>query len=66
MIAYVTGLVETGDYPQLATVIAEHGLEEGWRLIDAHMRDPRRFERNLTRLLDGIAVEVGESAPYSR
>lgn len=58
MIAYVNGLVETGDYPQLAAMTSEHGLEEGWRLIDAHMRDPRRFARNLARLLDGIEADV--------
>jgi AcrR family transcriptional regulator len=59
MIAYVSGLVETGDYPQVAAMTEEYGLEEGWRLIDTHMRDPRRFGRNLARLLDGIAAEVG-------
>jgi AcrR family transcriptional regulator len=62
MIAYVHGLVETGDYPQLAAVTAEYGLEQGWRLIDEHMRDPRRFERNLARLLDGIAADVNGTA----
>ena len=58
MIAYVNGLVETGDYPQLAAMTSEYGLEQGWRLIDEHMRDPRRFARNLARLLDGIEAEV--------
>ena len=58
MIAYVNGLVETGDYPQLEAMTKEYGLEQGWRLIDAHMRDPRRFARNLARLLDGIESEV--------
>jgi AcrR family transcriptional regulator len=58
LVAYVRGLVDTGDYPQLAAVTREYGLEEGWRLIDAHMRDPQRFTRNLTRLLDGIAADV--------
>ncbi len=42
---------------------AEHGLEPGWRLIDEHMRDPRRFERNLARLLDGIEADVKGSTP---
>jgi AcrR family transcriptional regulator len=58
MIAYVNGLVETGDYPQLAAMTSEYGIEQGWRLIDEHQRDPRRFARNLARLLDGIEAEV--------
>jgi AcrR family transcriptional regulator len=56
-LAYVNGLVESGDYPQLEAMTAEYGLEEGWRLIDKHMRDPQRFARNLARLLDGIEAE---------
>ena len=56
-LAYVNGLVESGDYPQLGAMTKEYGLEEGWRLIDLHMRDPQRFARNLARLLDGIEAE---------
>ena len=58
MVAYVNGLVESGDYPQLEAMTAEYGLEQGWRLIDEHMRDPNRFARNLTRLLAGIESEI--------
>jgi AcrR family transcriptional regulator len=57
-LAYVNGLVESGDYPQLEVMTREYGLEEGWRLIDKHLRDPRRFDRNLARLLDGIEAEI--------
>jgi AcrR family transcriptional regulator len=57
-LAYVNGLVESGDYPQLEAMTREYGLEEGWRLIDKHMRDPQRFTRNLARLLDGIEHEI--------
>ena len=57
-LAYVTGLVESGDYPQLEAMTAEYGLEAGWRLIDEHMRDPQRFSRNLARLLDGIEAAI--------
>jgi AcrR family transcriptional regulator len=56
--AYVERLVESGDYPQLEAMTREYGLEEGWRLIDKHMRDPQRFTRNLDRLLDGIEAEM--------
>lgn len=56
---YVETLVETGAYPHLAAMAAEHGLRAIWSEVDAHMRDERRFERNLNRLLDGIEVAFG-------
>jgi AcrR family transcriptional regulator len=58
MVEYVNGLVATGDYPQLAALGKEHGLENAWRQIETHLRDPGRFERNLTRLLDGIEADL--------
>ena len=66
MIAYVNGLVQSGDYPQLAAMINEYGLEQGWRLIDEHMRDPRRFARNLARLLDGIEADARSARSVDR
>lgn len=58
MIRYVNGLVETGDYPQLAALADEHGLKEAWRQISEHFRNPERFGRNLRRLLDGIEADL--------
>lgn len=58
MVRYVEGLVATGAYPQLAAIAGEEGLEPGWRRIEAHLRDPERFSRNLARLLDGIALSI--------
>ena len=58
-VRYVNGLIDSGNYPQLEAMTREYGLEEGWRLIDKHMRDPQRFARNLARLLDGIEAEIG-------
>ena len=51
---YVEHLVTTGDYPQIAALVDEFGLEPAWEKIGAHHRDPGRFGRNLARLLDGI------------
>jgi AcrR family transcriptional regulator len=62
MIGYVTGLVETGDYPQIAALGAEHGLGEAWRQIAEHLANPERFDRNLQRLLDGIEADLGSRA----
>ncbi|MCU1457232.1 MAG: putative tetR-family regulatory protein [Actinomycetia bacterium] len=58
MIAYVNGLVETGDYPQLALLAEQYGLEEAWRQIAEHLANPDRFDRNLRRLLDGIEADL--------
>jgi len=58
MTEYVTGLIDTGDYPALTALTAEIGLEVAWRQIETHMRDTTRFDRNLSRLLDGIAAAL--------
>ncbi len=36
MMAYVQELHATGDYPQLAALIAEHGLEPLWPIVSEH------------------------------
>jgi AcrR family transcriptional regulator len=58
MMSYCNALISTGDYPQLAGLVDEHGLAETWALIGAHFRDEGRFERNLARLLDGIEANL--------
>ncbi len=54
MMKYVEHLVTTGDYPQIAALVEEFGLEPAWEKIGAQHRDPDRFVRNLDRFLDGI------------
>jgi AcrR family transcriptional regulator len=56
--AYVNGLVATGDYPQLAAMGEEQGLEAAWRQVETHLANPGRFRRNLKRLLDGIEADL--------
>jgi len=56
MIDYVSGLIETGSYPQLSRLADEIGLTESWAQIEARLREPDRFERNLRCLLDGVQV----------
>jgi AcrR family transcriptional regulator len=63
MITYIKGLIATGEYPQLAALAAEHGLDEAWEEIERHRRDPQRFGRNLARLLDGIGADLDLPAP---
>ena len=61
MIDYVNGLVATGDYPQLAALADETGSRRAGTQIEAHLRDPDRFDRNLDRLLDGIEADLPDS-----
>jgi hypothetical protein len=58
MVSYVDRLVQTGDYPQLAALAADLGLQAGWRQVETHLRDGDRFGRNLARLLDGIEANL--------
>jgi len=59
MIAYVKQLLGSGNYPKLQQMADEVGAEELWQRIHTHGRDRGRFERNLRRLLDGFAHELG-------
>jgi AcrR family transcriptional regulator len=61
MISYVNELIETGDYPQLAALTEEHGVEGTWTELDRYFRDPTRFERGLARLLDGFAASLTDA-----
>lgn len=61
MVRYVEGLLDTGDYPQIAAIAGDIGLETAWSQIEAHMRDETRFDRNLSRLLDGIEASLPRS-----
>lgn len=56
---YVEDLIRTGDYPQLGTYLDELGADAVWTAFDDHQRDNDRFERNVRRLLDGIATDLG-------
>jgi len=58
MVAYVTGLMDTGDYPALSRLAADVGLAAAWERIEAHARDASRFDRNLQRLIEGFAADL--------
>ncbi len=55
---YMSGLIDSGDYPTLAGIGAEYGIDEAFDELARQARDPERFTRNLNRLLDGFALEV--------
>lgn len=58
MVNYVSVLIETGAYPQLAKLAQEAGLEALWKDVWDAMSDDTRFERNLGRILDGIEQDI--------
>ncbi len=60
MRAFVQGLLATGEYPTLAAMSEEHGYDALWERMDKHANDPRRFDRNLARLLDGFEASFGK------
>jgi len=58
MVEYVAVLLETGAYPQLEALSRDADLRTVWRQVHSAVRDERRFERNLQRLLDGIEASL--------
>lgn len=58
MVAYTQRLIATGGYPNLEALVAEHGAADLFELVQGHAADADRFDRNLHRLLNGIAAEI--------
>jgi AcrR family transcriptional regulator len=58
MMNYVDELLSSGDFPELAHLVEQEGLEQTWSQVHAHAHDPARFDRNLQRLLDGIEQDL--------
>ena len=58
MIDYLSVLIETGAYPQLEALTADRSLRTVWRDMHRALRDQRRFQRNLERILDGIEASL--------
>ena len=58
MIDYLSVLIETGAYPQLEALTADSSLRTVWRDVHRTLRDQRRFQRNLERILDGIEASL--------
>jgi AcrR family transcriptional regulator len=54
---YIASLLETGDYPATAAEVETLGLDATWAEVQAAFSDESRFERNLRRLLEGIAAD---------
>ncbi len=60
MVEYIGALLIEGDYPALAGMVSEMGLERLWSKIHGHARGVGRFDRNLARLLAGFEASLGD------
>ena len=58
LLAYVDELLATGEYPELVRLAAERPMTESWQVMQRTMSDPARFDRSLSRLLDGVERDL--------
>jgi AcrR family transcriptional regulator len=56
VIGYTDALLGTGRYPQLQALADAMGIDGVWAEMSAHARDDTRFERNLDRVIAGLAA----------
>ncbi len=61
--AYVGELLADDQYPTLAAMVDEIGLDQMWAKVQRHARGAGRFQRNLARLLAGFEASLG-SRPH--
>ena len=54
MSKYLDDLIATGEYPALKAMTEGSSIDAEWTRIATAMRDESRFDRNLSRLLDGL------------
>jgi AcrR family transcriptional regulator len=59
LLTYIDELVADGGYPNLKEVLDTYAPETALLEVQATVADPDRFERNLDRLLAGIAADFG-------
>lgn len=58
LLRYLEQMIATGEFPVLARMIETKGMQSVWEEIADHAAGEGRFDRNLARLLDGIANDV--------
>ncbi|WP_376773453.1 TetR/AcrR family transcriptional regulator C-terminal domain-containing protein [Nonomuraea endophytica] len=61
--AFVTSRLETGEFPHIQQLLDGGDAETFVRRLDTQMAGDERFERGLTRILDGIEAELGRRWP---
>lgn len=61
MIEYFESLLASGQFPHTERLREGGDARASFERIEGIVRDPDRFERGLRRLLDGIALELGDA-----
>jgi hypothetical protein len=56
--AHIGALIAGGEFPNLAALAEDGSLADTWRRIEAKLTEGDRFERALSRLLDGIERDL--------
>ena len=60
---YIETLLETGAFPHIEAMVDEHGIDPSWATFAQVAADEGRFERNLRRLLAGVAADFEGDRP---
>jgi len=60
---YIETLLETGAFPYVEAMVDEHGVDASWATFGQVLGDEDRFERNLRRLLAGVAADLEGGRP---
>jgi AcrR family transcriptional regulator len=56
--AYIEEQLETGDFPHIRSLVPDEGVAAAFEMIESAFTGEERFERGLSRLLDGIELDV--------
>jgi len=60
---YIETLLETGAFPHIEAMVEEHGIDPSWATFAQVTADEGRFDRNLRRLLAGVAADLEGDRP---
>jgi hypothetical protein len=60
---YIDAEVARGDFPRLRELLGEGGIRPVWEDLRTADDEDERFERGLSRLLDGIALDLERGGP---
>lgn len=65
LLDYVAAQLESGEFPHTRAVVGEGDIRANWEKLASEAFGPDRFDRGLTRLLDGIALHLESAKPAS-
>lgn len=66
LLDYVTAQLDTGEFPYTRALVSPGDMRANWEKLAGEAFGPGRFDRGLTRLLDGIALHLQSDHPLDR